>query len=156
METTERELKCLSFLRYLYDECRSNHVTLSLCEKGKEFGIGNYNVFAIKLVELGILEKRGNGLKRTYKWFNEDGPTLELTQKLFRAVSDYGKNFLDKPNLPGNQKGSRSIKVDEVLIPNKSQFIKNLADDLSIEQICELCRLKGISGTLEIKTTITI
>ncbi len=178
MEHNEHELKCLSFLRYLYNETRMNPVIMSLCAKGQEYEIGNYNVMAIKLVELGILKKEGSGKQQSYRWIEEDGPSLDMVKKLNQAVSDYSKRDVKKteqskpnivnpspktnPNPPVkfSEKKERKFPGHSAPPPPPPKStklpIETLAAQLSIDQVCELCRLKGLSGTLEVKTTINI
>jgi hypothetical protein len=86
---TPKELKVLSYLRYLYGELIQMPKSMPLSKKAQEYGLPYYNILPIYLVEFGILERIGAGAKCMYKWNRAFDPNLSEAKKLLEACKGY-------------------------------------------------------------------
>jgi len=96
MTKDEQKLKLLSLLKHFYADLHTEAKTFSLAKVCNEWGFGNPNVIAIKLVELGYIIKTGSSMNVRYIWNKNFDPTLTEAERILEAVSEYSRNAYKK------------------------------------------------------------
>lgn len=161
-----RELKVLSFLRYIYDETRNDFVKISISKKAKEYEIPQVGIISTRLFKLGILQKDPSG--KLYKWNIENMPSIELANKLTKAIADFWRirdkeKALKKKETAGSKPEKMERKKTDKIndhhnenIKNDKKYLTKLSEQLSINDIINICKLKCIHGNLIVSQNIKI
>jgi hypothetical protein len=87
----EKVLKLHNFMQYLYGELLDTPKSLSLTDKLKSWEIPDYNVTAIKIIELGFVKRSGAAIHIMYSWNKDKILNLESVKEIINEVAKYGE-----------------------------------------------------------------
>jgi len=158
---TEKALRLMNFLRFIHSETTKEPIKISLIEKLKEYDLPQPGNICKFLLELKIIERKGQFVK----WIHEDGPTVAMTEKVFTCIADYwkekgsNKKVAKKEIKPAATEiitAKKEIKVTQKETPQAKPSLDFILSSASDEEIINVLKNRGFTGSLEYKKLITL
>ena len=122
IEKIERTTK---MLKHLYSELLLEYKSMNIPDMIVRHSVPNKWVLSMKLIEMGVISKLGNGRNTKFIWNKDKTPNKELAEALWKEVNEYAKistqRHVDKKNGKKilKKRGERTEKKPETPVEGK-------------------------------------